>query len=149
MVDGPGIGLGGALVQSERLIDLLRQIEQDLNGLLRPIQETISLHSASVQPPATGRKNARRIDESPEAMIGAISSLLSLFVEQKSVEGALRLAGALVHHLVTLNESLVRMRRETMSLAGSERVSSHLTAGQPADAQLDDCGPPAARKASS
>jgi serine/threonine protein kinase len=117
LADGPGIGVGGALQQSERLIELLRQTEGELSAMSRSVQETVSQYAAHPRPANAGRKSARRTDESPAALASALTELLAVFVEQKSIEGGLRLIGALVHRMVTLSESLVRMRRDTMSLA--------------------------------
>ncbi|HJS07865.1 MAG TPA: hypothetical protein VJ809_09395, partial [Pirellulales bacterium] len=64
------------------------------------------------------RKSNRRGEESPVMLNTSLATLLDLFVEHKSLESAARLAGALVHKLLNTAEWLMRLRRETLALAG-------------------------------
>jgi hypothetical protein len=114
----PFTGLKGALAQCERLSERLRKSELEINGRVRGLQDQLSVLSASPDPASSNRKAARRAEESPQMLDCALATLLDLFVEHKSVESAARLAGALVHKLVMTSEWLMRLRRETLSLAG-------------------------------
>jgi serine/threonine protein kinase len=118
LANDPATGLKGALAQCERLSERLRKSEQELNGRVRGLQDQLSVLSATPDPSSSNRKAARRAEEAPEMLNCALATLLDLFVEHKSVESAARLAGALVHRLATTSDWLMRLRRETLGLAG-------------------------------
>jgi serine/threonine protein kinase len=118
LANDPFSGLKGALAQCERLSDRLRKSEQEINGRVRGLQEQLSVLTASPDPASSNRKATRRAEESPDMLNTALATLLDLLVEHKSIESAARLAGALVHRLLNTSEWLMRLRRETLALAG-------------------------------
>ena len=123
LANDPGNGLKGALAQCERLSERLRKSEQELNGRVRGLQEQLSVLSTSPDPAPSNRKTARRAEETPQILNGALATLLDLFVEHKSVESSARLASALGHKLLLTSEWLMRLRRETLGLAGKFDIS--------------------------
>jgi serine/threonine protein kinase len=118
LANDPATGLKGALAQCERLSDRLRKSEQEINGRVRGLQDQLAVLSASPEPTSANRKSNRRGEESPVMLNTSLATLLDLFVEHKSLESAARLAGALVHKLLNTAEWLMRLRRETLALAG-------------------------------
>jgi serine/threonine protein kinase len=118
LANDPATGLKGALAQCERLSDRLRKSEQEINGRVRGLQDQLAVLSASPEPATANRKSNRRGEESPVMLNTSLATLLDLFVEHKSLESAARLAGALVHKLLNTAEWLMRLRRETLALAG-------------------------------
>jgi hypothetical protein len=117
-------GLSGAMAHAERVLERLRATERELTAVAATVYEQLA--SLSAQPPQSGggRRAARRIDDSPQAMADALAQLMGLLAQQQVLEGTLRLIGALIHTVVTTTESLTRIRQQTRSmLSGFSHVA--------------------------
>jgi hypothetical protein len=119
VADDPACGVSGALAAGEQLAELVRKVEGELTAVRRALQERIAADVAGGQSGAGGRRGIRRQDGPPSSLSESLQGLVSLFVQQKTAECALRLASSILHYTTTTAEVLVRARRESLDFARS------------------------------
>jgi serine/threonine protein kinase len=111
-------GIGGALSAGEQLAEQVRRVEGELTAVRRALQERVSAQTAG-QSTASSRRSKRSPDGPADSFVESLQALVSLVVQLKTAECALRLASSILHYTTTTTEVLVRARREAQDIARS------------------------------